>query len=93
MTNPMPPRKFVEAKSTGTPPGRWFLNMTMHKLVEMPVAYSGQKVPLNGWRIGWYTTSSCVFVYCLWLFLAGWLGDFDEQLVRCTCDRFQKSGF
>lgn len=34
----------LQAKSTGTPPGRWFLNMTMHKLVEMPVSYSGQKV-------------------------------------------------
>lgn len=34
----------LQAKSSGTPPGRWFLNMTMHKLVEMPRAYSGQKV-------------------------------------------------
>lgn len=32
----------LQAKSAGSA-GRWFLNMTMHKLVEMPVSYSGQK--------------------------------------------------
>eukprot|EP00931_Biecheleriopsis_adriatica_P087416 TRINITY_DN61895_c0_g1_i1.p1 TRINITY_DN61895_c0_g1~~TRINITY_DN61895_c0_g1_i1.p1 ORF type:complete len:540 (+),score=166.51 TRINITY_DN61895_c0_g1_i1:71-1690(+) len=34
----------LQAQSTGSPPGRWFINMTKHKLVEMPVSYSGQKV-------------------------------------------------
>lgn len=34
----------LQAKSTGSPPGRWFINVVKHKLVEMPVAYSGEKV-------------------------------------------------
>mmetsp|Transcript_42368 Transcript_42368/g.76037 ORF Transcript_42368/g.76037 Transcript_42368/m.76037 type:complete len:539 (+) Transcript_42368:54-1670(+) len=34
----------LQTQSTGSPPGRWFVNVTKHKLCEMPVAYSGQKV-------------------------------------------------
>lgn len=34
----------LQAKSTGSPPGRWFINVVKHKLVEMPVAHSGQTV-------------------------------------------------
>lgn len=34
----------LQAKSTGSPPGRWFINVVKHKLVEMPVAWSGEKV-------------------------------------------------
>lgn len=46
---PVPPLRpgigfCLQARSTGTPPGRWFINMTTHKLVQLPVSYSGQKV-------------------------------------------------
>lgn len=34
----------LQAKSTGSPPGRWFINVVKHKLVELPVAHSGQTV-------------------------------------------------
>jgi len=34
----------LQTQSTGSPPGRWFVNVTKHKLCEMPIAYSGQKV-------------------------------------------------
>jgi hypothetical protein len=34
----------IQTESTGTPPGRWFINMTRHKMVDMPVAYSGRPV-------------------------------------------------
>lgn len=34
----------IQTDSLGTPAGRWYLNMTRHKLVEMPVAHSGKVV-------------------------------------------------
>lgn len=34
----------IQTDSLGTPAGRWYLNMCRHKLVEMPVAYSGKVV-------------------------------------------------
>jgi len=34
----------VQTQSSGSPPGRWYLNMCKHKMVEMPVAYSGKHV-------------------------------------------------
>mmetsp|Transcript_2486 Transcript_2486/g.6690 ORF Transcript_2486/g.6690 Transcript_2486/m.6690 type:complete len:525 (-) Transcript_2486:72-1646(-) len=32
----------VQTESTGNPPGRWYINMCKHKMVEMPIAYSGK---------------------------------------------------
>lgn len=34
----------LQADSTGNPPARWFVNMVKHKMVEMPISYSGLKV-------------------------------------------------
>lgn len=34
----------IQSESTGSPPARWFVNMCKHKLVDMPVAYSGMTV-------------------------------------------------
>jgi len=34
----------IQTDSLGTPAGRWYLNMCRHKMVEMPVAYSGRPV-------------------------------------------------
>lgn len=34
----------IQTDSLGTPAGRWYLNMTRHKLVEMPVSHSGKVV-------------------------------------------------
>lgn len=32
----------LQTESIGSPPGRWYLNITKHKLVDLPVAYSGK---------------------------------------------------
>lgn len=32
----------IQTESTGNPPGRWYVNMCKHKMVEMPIAYSGK---------------------------------------------------
>jgi len=34
----------IQAETTGNPPGRWYVNMCKHKMVEMPLAPSGKPV-------------------------------------------------
>jgi len=34
----------IQTESTGNPPARWFINMSRHKMVDMPMAYSGRPV-------------------------------------------------
>jgi len=34
----------LKTDGTGSPPARWYINMCKHKLVDMPVAYSGKPV-------------------------------------------------
>jgi len=49
MAVPIPPLRpsvgfCVQTESTGNPPGRWYINMCKHKMVQMPIAYSGKPV-------------------------------------------------
>jgi len=49
MAVPIPPLRpsvgfCVQTESTGNPPGRWYVNMCKHKMVQMPIAYSGKPV-------------------------------------------------
>eukprot|EP00927_Polykrikos_kofoidii_P034173 TRINITY_DN29008_c0_g1_i1.p1 TRINITY_DN29008_c0_g1~~TRINITY_DN29008_c0_g1_i1.p1 ORF type:complete len:585 (-),score=112.91 TRINITY_DN29008_c0_g1_i1:147-1742(-) len=34
----------LRTESAGSPPGRWYVNVCKHKLIEMPIAYSGKPV-------------------------------------------------
>lgn len=34
----------MEAQSCGNPPARWFINMCKHRLIDLPIAYSGKPV-------------------------------------------------